>query len=154
MARRQRQRANRGRSRDDCVVAQALVKSLNPFQGGSDSRDLATTSKLQILQQYSVAGDGTGKSICSEKEQAIYVGISNPTDRLAIEGSKKKEKKNKKGQSTAGLKQNKFTRKVEDGLLMVVAARIYGKPVRALIDSGATRCFVTPACVTDRKSVV
>ena len=30
---------------------------------------------------------------------------------------------------------------------MVVAAGIYGKPVRALIDSGATRCFVTPACV-------
>ena len=30
---------------------------------------------------------------------------------------------------------------------MVVAARIYGKPVRALIDSGATRYFVTPACV-------
>ena len=46
MARRQRQRANRGRSRDDCVVAQALAKSLNPFQGGSDSRDLATISKL------------------------------------------------------------------------------------------------------------
>ena len=23
---------------------------------------------------------------------------------------------------------------------------IYGKPVRALIDSGATRCFITPSC--------
>ena len=31
---------------------------------------------------------------------------------------------------------------------MVVATRIYGKPVRALIDSSATRCFVTLACVT------
>ena len=30
---------------------------------------------------------------------------------------------------------------------MVVAARIYGKPVRAVIDNGATRCFVTPAYV-------
>ena len=119
-------------------MAQALAKSLNPFQGGSDSRDLATTSKLQILHQYSVAGNGIGKSIRSEKEQAIYVGISNPTDRLAIEGSKKKAENDKKGQSTAGLKQNKIIRKVEDGLLMVVAARIYGKPVRALIDSGAT----------------
>ena len=38
--------------------------------------------------------------------------------------------------------------KVEDGLLMVVATRIYGKTMCALIDSGATRCFVTPACVT------
>ena len=31
---------------------------------------------------------------------------------------------------------------------MVVATRRYGKQVRALIDSGATRWFVTPACVT------
>ena len=36
---------------------------------------------------------------------------------------------------------------MEDGLLLVVSASIYGKPVRALIDSGATRCFVTPTCV-------
>ena len=38
-------------------------------------------------------------------------------------------------------------RKVEDGLLLVVPARIYGKQVKVLIDSGATRCFVTPSCV-------
>ena len=37
-------------------------------------------------------------------------------------------------------------RKRQDGLLLVVAARIYGKEVRAWIDSGATRCFVTSAC--------
>ena len=45
-------------------------------------------------------------------------------------------------------KENKIkSRNIEDGLLMVVAAKIYGKTVRALIDSGATRCFVTPTCV-------
>ena len=32
-------------------------------------------------------------------------------------------------------------------LLLVVSARIYGKTVRALIDSGVTRCFVTPTYV-------
>ena len=148
MARRRRQRVNRGRSRDDCIVVQALTKSLNPLKGGSDLRDLATTNKLQILQQFSVGGNGVGKSIRSKKDQAIYVGISNPTDRLANEDTEKKEEKDKKGQSTAGSKQNKLSRKVEDGRLMVVAARIYGKSVRALIDSGATRCFVTLACVT------
>ena len=37
---------------------------------------------------------------------------------------------------------------MKDGLLLVVTARINGHPVRALIDSGATRCFVTPSCVT------
>ena len=104
MARRRRQRVNRRRSRDDCIVAQALARSLNPLKGGSDSRDLATTNKLQILQQFSVVGNGAGKSIRSEKDQAIYVGISNPTDRLANEHTKKKEEKDKKGQSTAGSK--------------------------------------------------
>lgn len=40
----------------------------------------------------------------------------------------------------------KLNRKIEDGLLMVVSARIVGKKFRALIDSGATRCLVTPTC--------
>ena len=39
------------------------------------------------------------------------------------------------------------SKNIEDGLLLVVAARIYGKPMRALIDSDATKCFVTPAYV-------
>ena len=45
-------------------------------------------------------------------------------------------------------KENKKIRKLEDGLLMVVSTRIYGKIVKALIDSGATRCFVTPSYIT------
>ena len=39
-------------------------------------------------------------------------------------------------------------RKVEDGLLTVVAMRIYRKIALALIDSSTTKCFVTPACMT------
>ena len=31
-------------------------------------------------------------------------------------------------------------------MLLVVPAKIYGKEVKTLIDSGATRCFVTPSC--------
>ena len=52
----------------------------------------------------------------------------------------------KKGQVTAegSKQQNKTPRGISDGLLLVVTARINGHPVRALIDSGATRCFVTP----------
>ena len=34
-----------------------------------------------------------------------------------------------------------------DGLLLVVPTQIYGKTVKTLIDSWATRCFVTPSCV-------
>ena len=58
-------------------------------------------------------------------------------------------KENKKGSTTAGVnQQNKFQRNVDDGLLLVVTARINGHSVPASIDSGATRCFVTPTCVT------
>ena len=38
-------------------------------------------------------------------------------------------------------------RKLSDGVLMVVTARIYGHPVRALIDSDATRCFISLSAV-------
>ena len=34
-------------------------------------------------------------------------------------------------------------RKIEDGVLMVVPARIFGHTMRALIDSGATRGFLS-----------
>ena len=46
-----------------------------------------------------------------------------------------------------GKENKKGVRRVEDGLLLVVPTKIYGKSVRALIDSGATRCFITPSCV-------
>ena len=150
-ARRQRQRVNRGRSRDDRIVSGALARALNPLQGGSAPRNTETPSKLQLLQQFAVAGLEEGKSIRSLEGQAIYVGISNPTNRLAGDDAEKTEKEEKTvrlGESSAaGTKQlNKIPRKIEDGLLLVVAARIYGK-VRALIDRGPTRCFVTPSCV-------
>ena len=37
----------------------------------------------------------------------------------------------------------------EDGILFVVPARIFGHEIRALIDSGATRNFISPAGVTN-----
>ena len=52
-------------------------------------------SKLQLLQRFAVAGSGEGKSIRSEEDQAIYVGISHPTNRLAQPDDVKMEKKEK-----------------------------------------------------------
>ena len=98
-------------------MARVLANSLSPLQGGSDSRKSATTSKLQILQQYSVAGNGDGKEIGSQKDRAIYVGMVNPTDRLAMRGNgdgakEEKGKNDKKGQPTAvgSIQQNKIHR--------------------------------------------
>ena len=131
-ARRQKQRANRGRSRDDCTVARVLAQSLSPFQGGSDSRKSTTTSKLQILQQFSVAGNGVGSQIRSKKDHAIYVGLDNPTYRLAVQGThndvkvEKGRKEQKEDLTAEGSQQNKAPRGVDDGLFLVVVARING----------------------------
>ena len=38
-------------------------------------------------------------------------------------------------------------RNIDDGILLVVSARIFGHKVRALIDSGATRCFISSGAV-------
>ena len=134
-ARRERQRANRERFRENRLVSGALARALNPLQGGSAPRITETPSKLQILQQYAVAGSEDGRKIWSEKDQAIYVGISSPTDRLATMDEKNREKTagkdDKKGDITvAGNKQlNKSSRSVSDGLLLVVTARINGHSV-------------------------
>ena len=46
-----------------------------------------------------------------------------------------------------GKEREKGVRKVEDVLLLVASTRIYGRNVKVLIDSGATRCFITPFCI-------
>ena len=143
-ARRQKQRANQDHSKDDCIVSGALARALNPLQGVSIPRDIKTPNKLRLLQQFAVAGLAEGKEIRSMQDQAIYVGISNPTNRLADDDAvriKAGEKVNKKCEpSIAGTEQlNKIPRLMKDGLLLVVTARINGYPVCALINSGATR---------------
>ena len=96
MARRRRQRVNRDRSRDDCILSCALARALNPLQGGSAPRNAERPVKLQLLQPFAVDRFEEGNSIRSKKDQAIYVGISNPTDRLAETNEDKLEWKSGK----------------------------------------------------------
>ena len=49
-ARRIKQRANRGRSRDNRAISCALARALNPLQGGSVPRNTEMPSKLHLLQ--------------------------------------------------------------------------------------------------------
>ena len=44
--------------------------------------------------------------------------------------------------------QSPVPRSEEDGILLIVPARIFGQELRALIDSGASRNFISPAGVT------
>ena len=79
----------------------------------------------------------------------MYVGMDSHMLRVEKDNNAK-EKKEEKSEMEAKMRQenkNVF-RKLEDGLLLVVPAKIYGKPVKAPIDSAATRCFLTPSCVT------
>ena len=78
----------------------------------------------------------------------MYVGMDSHT--LRIEGKTAKEKKERDSDmgEKMGKENKKIIRKIEDELLLVVPARIYGKIVKALFDSGATRCLITPSCVT------
>ena len=124
-----------------------MARSLNPFQGGSDSRIPETTGKLQILEKFSVPSAKEGITNLSSQDNPVYVGMESHTFRIEeknIKGKKKEE--NVQGLKT-GKENKKVVRKFEDGLLLVVPTRIYGKEVKALIDSGATRCFVPPSCV-------
>ena len=95
MARRERQRALRDRSRDDRTLSRVLARTLSPLQGGSVPRTAERPSKLQLLQRFAVAGYEHGKEIRSKKDQAIYVGIINPTNRSEVDekyGEKTEEK--------------------------------------------------------------
>ena len=116
-----------------------MARLLNPFQGGSDPRNPETTGKLQLLRDFSSFSVAAGKSDQSRKDSPVYVGVESHTYRVQDE-EKETEKSVKKNKNQS--------RKFEDGLLMVVPARIYGKTINALIDNGATRCFFTPFCVT------
>ena len=105
---------------------------------------------MQELQQFAVVGAEEGEQIRLSKDYSIYVGMENPTDRIDQKEKceKKKEGDGQDDKEENGKKENKNVRIEDDRLLLVVTARINGHSVCALIDSGATRCFVTPACVT------
>ena len=76
LERRQKERNTRESLRDQRTIAQMLAKSLNPTEGGSDSRNLATTGKLQILQQICGNSSGSNGSTDPVKNTSPeYVGI-------------------------------------------------------------------------------
>ena len=94
LERRQKERVLRESLRDQRTIAQILAKSLNPTEGGSDSRNLATTGKLQLLQQICGSSSGSnGSTDPVKKTSPEYVGIvPQLSDRLDDEKEKGQEK--------------------------------------------------------------
>ena len=82
-------------------------------------------------------------------DKTVYVGVGPHSSRIEVTDTNVKT--NKKGDDEQGdvtpSRVNKSKGKMADGLLLVVPTQIYGKTVKTLIDSEATRCFVTPSCV-------
>ena len=121
--------------RDERLVKSLLARQLNPIEDGDASRMTTTFSTLHSWRQRGRA--------CTEDEDEI-----KNTQEKSLES---REDSRFTG-VVVGDKNGKIKRKIErveeDGILLVVPARINGKMFTALIDSGATRCFVTPECST------
>ena len=148
-ARRKRQRVNRERLRGERVVSRVLAQLLSSLKGGSDSRNSEAIGRLQKLQQFSAPNVEEKKEDLSSKDKPVYVGVNPHSSRS--EESVEKDKPTKRGVSEGNATPemvNKFKRTIDDGLLLVVSTKVYGREVKTLIDRGATRCFVTPSCVT------
>ena len=71
-----------------------------------------------------------------------FVGII-PQQSDKVDNVEKLESDKKMGQEKMEKEKKEMIRTVEDGLLMVVSARIYGRKIGTLINSGATRSFAS-----------
>jgi hypothetical protein len=132
--RREKQKIARGRIRERRLVEDILARQLNPQLDGNASRINPTFNALHSWRH--------GGRACIKNEEEL-----NPKEKSYVSGDDTRftgvvvDAKN-------GKKQEKIPRVEEDGILLVVPARINGKLFSALIDSGATRCFVTQECCT------
>ena len=123
LLRRDRERRTRDSVRERQFVTRLLETLVSPTSGGTESCEGVTTDDLQGWQSYGLIEANIGCSTVEETPQTQLCAVSYND-------------------------QPKNPRSQEDGVLMVVPARIFGQEVRALIDSGATRCFISPAGVT------
>ena len=120
--RRDRERRTRESVRERRLVTCLLETLVSPESGGTESCQGVTTDDLQGWRSFGPTEANIKNSSAQEMPQTQLCAVSM------------------KGQP-----QNPHSK--EDGVLMVVPARIFGREVRALIDSGASRCFISPATV-------
>ena len=120
---RDRERRTRDSIRERQLVTRLLETLVSPMSGGTESCEGVTTDDLQGWQSTGLQEANIGSRAVEERPRMQLSAVSFKD-------------------------QPENPRTKEDGVLMVVPARIFGQEVRALIDSGATRCFISPAGVT------
>ena len=130
LLRRDRERRARDRVRERRYVTQLLETLVSPTSGGTESCEGVTTSRLRDWQSIRLKGAIIGEEM---GDAAPDAAPKEPHPQLSVVSTED---------------QSKNPRDEEDGILLVVPARIFGHEVRALIDSGATRNFISPAGVT------
>ena len=125
LLRRDREKKTHDHVRERQYVTSLLETLVSPTSGGTESCTGVTTSRLQdwrsIGPKQAITGEETGVGTPQEPQtQLSAVSTENQSINPQTE---------------------------EDGILLVVPVRIFGHEIRALIDSGATRCFISPAGV-------
>ena len=126
LLRRDRERKTRASVRERQMVNELLETLVSPSSGGTESCKGVTTSALQGWQSIGL------KKANTVEEEGNTVPQEPQTQLSAVSPEY----------------QPPIPRSEEDGILLIVPARIFGREVRALIDSGATRSFISPASVT------
>ena len=124
LLRREKERLVREQVRERRIVTRLLATRVSPSiggqSGGTGLRKTVTTSALQDWSSTQMKTEpGNGGTKTSQHQ------LTSVTDNRSID------------------------RKIDDGILLVVPVRIQGREYRALVDSGATRSFISPACVTE-----
>ena len=107
-------------------MTQLLETLVSPTSGGTESCEGVTTSRLRDWQSIGLKRAITGKETRDAAPQ-------EPQTQLSVVSTEY---------------QSTNPQEEEDGILLVVPTRIFDHEVRALIDSGATRNFISPAGVT------
>ena len=131
--RREKEREARERNRERRLVGGLLERQLNPTKDGNAARMTTTFSILQSWRQRGrVDAESTEENVNTQEKSQVSKGDTRFTG-VVIENEKEKIIKN-------------ISRVEEDGILLIVPVKINGKEFSALVDSGATRCFVTRQC--------
>ena len=149
LLRREKEREARARARERRFVTHVMQTVMSPSRGGIQSRTVVTPNQLQSWRFVEANPATIGNEENSQEkteaedpnEQSRWYTVTDDIEKEAPSGQEEDQEKEDK-------EKKKVIRRVEDGLLMVVSARIYGRKIRTLIDSGATRCFVFPTCIT------
>ena len=123
---RERERRTRDRVRERRYVTSLLETLVSPTSGGTESCIGVTTNRLRDWQSIGLKMAITGQEMGNATPQ-------EPRTQLSIVSTEN---------------QSSNPRDKEDGILLVVPARIFSHEIRALIDSGASQNFISLAGVT------